>query len=178
MAETLASFAKKLDKMSDLLASPRALTALATRLGVAAKNDAEKAARADLGSDGAFSGWKKKDGGVMPLEAAFKLLKPPGVVLMHRAKNSAGPWRVAEEGRNQNGVGGLFSGPALNHRTGVTSRTKKGNLRMRRTRARRWNGTTQGKSTWSDAERVMEREMPGRVNDEVVKHLRETFGGW
>lgn len=133
-------------------------------VATAVKPLATKAAVADLGANAAFDHWHKRGGGdVIPLTVRFTMHggNRPSLT-MHRDGKSAGPWRVAEQGRNQGNVAG-FAGPGINHRTGVTARTKSGNLRKTRiTKARRWNGRTDGKDTWSDAIKLMEpkaREM-------------------
>lgn len=127
-----------------------------TQVGLAMKPLAQQAARADLGSDAAFSGWANAG---IPLEVAFKLHRSGAAMTVHRSGKSAGPWTVAERGRNQGNAAG-FSGPGMNHRTGATSRTSTGKIRNRKTAARRWTGTTKGKSTFSNAVALMEKKAP------------------
>jgi hypothetical protein len=108
------------------------------------------AAATDLGSDRKFTGNGRKGGGWKgpdALDIAVRIHKDGRGLTAHRTRGSAGPWRVATDGRNQGNASG-FAGPGLNHRTGITSRTSTGKVRLRRTRARRWNGRTEGKGTW------------------------------
>lgn len=130
---------------------------------------ARKAAAADLGGDPKFSGWA-------PRLATVVKKSRTGAVL-HPTRQSAGPWTVAEQGRNKgSGTGGAFIGPGVNRKTGLTSRTKAGNVRkVRATRGRRWNGYTQGKETASDAVEVMEKELPKIAERESRKVLQRRF---
>lgn len=146
MADSLSSFAVKLDRLAERLGGDAALKSLATKLGVFAKKDAEKAASADLGGDPKFSGWAKA-----PLTTRFEHTSP-GVIEFGPQGKARGPWRVAESGR----------------RAGMSKGTRK--------RKPRNMGATAGKDSWSDAMKIMEAQTPGRVQDEVVQHLRKTFG--
>ena len=136
---------------------------------------ANRAASRDLGGDRAFSGWAR--GNRIALDTHLKAGRNESTLLIP-TRASAGPWTVAEQGRNQGNARG-FAGPGINRRTGITSRTKSGGLRrVRATRGRRWNGTTQGKGTASDAAKVMERELPKIAEREyrkvIVKHFDVT----
>lgn len=95
-----------------------------------------------LGGDPKFSGWAPE------IELQVKETRTSGAVMMP-TRTGAGPATVATQGRNQGDVG-LFQGPALNHRTGVTSRNKRGNLIRRRTTRRQWNGYTDPKISASE----------------------------
>lgn len=129
-------------------------------IGEAARPEAYREAARDLGGDPKFSGWRPW------LELQVKPKNWGAAIIPTR--RSAGPWTVAEHGRNRgNGGGGAFFGPGVNRRTGETSRTKSGRVRkVREFRQRRWNGITQGKSTATRAtarfedvaERVAEKE--------------------
>lgn len=142
MADTFASFAIKLGKLAKDLSGPQMKT-LMTDLGVNAKKTAAAAVSVDLGGTG-FSGW------AAPLDTTFDHIGN-GAISFHPTKTGAGPWTVAQRGRNQGNASG-FSGPGINHRTGITSRTKSGALRkVRATKGRRWNGTTMGKHTATKA---------------------------
>lgn len=90
-----------------------------------------------LGGDPKFSGWAPE------IELQVKETRSGGAVMMP-TRTGAGPATVATQGRNQGNAGG-FAGPALNKRTGMTSRNKRGNLIMRRTARRQWNGYTDPK---------------------------------
>lgn len=133
---------------------------------------AAHAAAADLGGDRAFGNWAR--GNKIALDTHLKAGRNDSTLLTP-TRSSAGPWTVAEQGRNQGNARG-FAGPGINRRTGITSRTKSGGLRrVRATRGRRWNGTTQGKRTASDAAKVMERELPKIAAREYRKVLVKHF---
>lgn len=128
----------------------------------------QQAAAADLGGDAKFSGWRPR------LDTQIKPTRDYGHVLMP-TRSSAGPWTVAERGRNQGNASG-FSGPGINVRTGRTARTKSGAVRKVRARqARRWNGRTIGKRTASDAIRQMERWLPRIAEDGLDRVIRKHF---
>lgn len=117
-----------------------------------AQQIARSEASSDLGGDPKFSGWAPE------LDTIVRPKKDGAVLLPTRS--SAGPWTVAEFGRNQGGTS-VFLGPGINRTSGLTSRTKSGGIRKVRTfKAKRWNGYTQGKGTGSRAARKMERELP------------------
>jgi hypothetical protein len=133
-----------------------------------AQDIARRAASADLGGDPKFSGWAP------PLDTRIRRLTS-GDHLMTPTGRSAGPWTVAEQGRNQGGSSG-FAGPGINRTTGLTARTKSGALRkVRGARSRRWNGYTQGKNTASDAVARMERELPPVAERGVRRAIRKRF---
>ncbi len=158
-----AAFLRDFDAMISGLTGPekRKITRLE---GEAAQVIAAKAAAADLGSDRAFSGFTRQH----PIVLDTQLRDAPDYnTLLTPTKLSAGPWTVAEFGRNQGNATG-FSGPGVNRSTGATARTKAGRVRkVRERQAKRWNGTTRPKNTASDALRVMDRELP-KVADKAV----------
>lgn len=107
----------------------------------------ENAVGGAMGGDRKYSGWPGPD----PLALRATLHRGGGGITIGRTRGSAGPWRVSDTGRNQGNAAG-FSGPGINTRTGVTSRTKAGNIRKVRARkAKRWNGRTRGEGTWDKA---------------------------
>ena len=164
MADTFASFGRKLQRFERELGAD----ALGHAIGKMAKEEATKAASADLGGDPKFSGWAPT------LDTRYDILGP-GRVLLKPTPRSAGPWTVAEVGRNQGNASG-FSGPGLNRRTGITSRTQRGNLRKQRSWAtRRWNGRTAGKGTATDAHRAMESKVGRVVDGHVGRAIRRSF---
>lgn len=133
-----------------------------------AQKIATEEARRDVGGDLKFSGWAPL------LETQIKT-KPNGVTALMPTRSGAGPWTVAQFGRNQGNASG-FSGPGINRRTGITSRTRAGNLRrVRAVRARRWNGTTRGKGTADRAIARMEKELPKIADVGVRKVMRKHF---
>lgn len=150
----------------------RALEPTNTEVGRAAKKIAANAASADLGGDPKFSGWAPK------LDTQYRSLRgrSQGVVIMP-TRSSAGPWTVAETGRNQ-GETGAFVGPGVNRKTGTTARSKSGAVRrVRATKAKRWNGTTKGKNTATDAVREFERQIPQIVRKGILALNRKVLGG-
>lgn len=105
-----------------------------------ARKIADKEIAADTGGDRQFSGWP----GTIDLSIRPKRY---GAVLLPADRLSAGKLTTLTIGRNQGGATG-FAGPGINRRTGLTSRTKAGNVRkVRATRSKRWTGYTAGKGT-------------------------------
>lgn len=164
--DTFASFGRRLDVLVNGLRDPE-LKGVMKRVGEAAQKDAEKAARADLGGDLLFSGWKKN-----PFVTELKH-PAEGQVQVRPRGRARGMVRVAEEGRNR-GNTGLFAGPGLNVRTGRNSRGGVRQTGVRR--SKRWNGMTAPKHTWSDAEALIEKASPKRIDDEVRKAIRKAMG--
>ena len=132
--------------------------AMGDALGIMAKAEAKKAAEADLGGDDRFSGWKPT------LDSRYDILGR-GRVLLKPTRRSAGPWSVANDGRNAGNAGiGPMQGPTL---------TKTG--RVSRARRKRWNGQTQGKGTADDARAAIEKKAPGVVDVQVGRAIRKAF---
>lgn len=140
---------------------------IALEMAKAGQDIARDAASADLGGDPKFSGWAP--------ELDTKVKKTRGGAVLSPTRSSAGPWTVAQRGRNKGNAGG-FAGPGINRRTGITSRTRAGNIRRVRTVAgRRWNGYTEGKNTASDAVAEMERQLPKIAEGESRKVMQKRF---
>lgn len=144
-------------------------------IGTRAKQLARQAASADLGGDPKFSGWAPT------LDTQYRSLrKPDQGVVVSPTKRSAGPWTVAEQGRNR-GAGG-FAGPGVNRRTGRTSvgvraGTSKVRANSRGGRVKRWNGYTNGKNTATDAVVLFERELLPIVERGIVNLTKKHLGG-
>lgn len=155
MADTPAEFNGRLTRFIDELEGAQ-LKALADKMGVRAKQLAKDAASADLGGDPKFSGWKPT------LDTRYDHLDP-GVIGFKPTRRAAGPWTVAEFGRNT-AAGPRMVGPRL---------TKTG--RVSKARTKRWNGVTQPKNTATEALELIEREMPQVVDAEVGKAIRKFF---
>ncbi len=137
-----------------------------------AQHIASQQAGRDLGSDRAFSGWNRSN--PIPLDTRIRSGRE-GATLLTPTRGSAGPWTVAEFGRNQGNAGG-FAGPGINRTTGITSRTKSGAVRkVRARRAQRWNGVTAGKETASDAVKEMSVKLPKIADAGVRLALRKRF---
>ncbi len=156
---SFAAFANDFDKMVGDLTGPEKRK-ITRAQGEAAQKIAAKQAASDLGGDRAFSGWRR--GAPIPLDTQLRNLAD-GNTLMTPAKRSAGPWTVAEQGRNA-AAGPRLIGPRLT-RTG----------RVSKARQRRYNGRTQGKHTASDAVKVMEKELPKIADKAVTKVIRKRF---
>lgn len=165
--DTFASFAKRLDVFANGLKDPELRRVMGKLGDEAVKKDVPKAAAADLGGDDRFSGWKGPR-----FEAEVKH-QGPGSIVVQPKPRSRGMVRVAQSGRNQGNASG-FAGPGLNVRTGRRSR---GGIRQTGVRrSARWNGRTQPKHTWDDAEKIIDRETPKRVDEEVTRVKRKAFG--
>lgn len=121
-----------------------------TQVGVAMKPLAQEAARADLGADGAFSGWRR--GAPIPLQVAFKMHRSGAAITVHRMGKSAGPWRVAESGRG--------AGMSRGRKGGARRRGKDGVITTSVAKPSRTVGATPGKDTFSDAVALMEKKAP------------------
>ena len=164
-----AAFARDLERMQRDMARDEAkrITREAAR---AAEVIAYRAAAKDLGGDPKFSGWRPW------LQLQIKPTRSFGHVL-YPTRQSAGPWTVAEFGRNKgSGTGGAFLGPGANRRTGETRRRKDGSVaKVRAFRSKRWNGYTAGKSTASDAVSDIERLIDPLVEMEFRKSLSKHF---
>jgi hypothetical protein len=125
-------------------------------MGRRAKQLAAQAASADLGGDPKFSGW------AATLDTRTRHVDN-GATLLTPTARAAGPWTVAQFGRNQ-AFGPAFVGPRL---------TKTG--RVSRARKKRYNGRTKPKYTGDDARTLMEREMPKIAERGVRKAIRRRF---
>jgi hypothetical protein len=152
VADTFASFNRRVVKFQKELSDD----ALLHEIGKMAKAEAKSAASADLGGDPKFSGWAPT------LDTRYDIVGP-GRLSFHPSRRSAGPWEVAEFGRNQK------AGPSLRS----SSLTPTG--RNRRARARRWNGQTKGKQTASDALAAIEPKVPKIVERRVGRAIRKSF---
>ncbi len=148
----------------------RALKARLTKVGVLSKADINEAVRNDLG-DMSMSGWRRGN----PTEIAGGFDVEGSTVTMLPSRSSAGHMRVLQDGRNRGDVGRM-AGPGVST-DGTTARASSGGVRkVRARRGRRWNGTTRGKDTWTDATKIMERKMPDRyeraLRADIARHIR------
>lgn len=147
--DTFASFGHRVDQFIHGISDPE-LKVVMTKIGVAAKGDALSAASADLGGDPKFSGWAPI------LETRFDHVGA-GRISFHPTGKSAGPWTVAERGRNAG------AGPPA-----PTKSKGKG-------KGKKWNGRTKGKGTATAALAKIEAETPDRFEAELKKALRKAF---
>ena len=140
---------------------------IAMAMAEAAQPIARQEAVRDVGGDVKFSGWAPK------LDTQVKSVRSGAIIMPTRS--SAGPWTVAQQGRNQGNASG-FSGPGINRRTGRTSRNKSGAVRkVRRFRARRWNGRTIGKGTADRATRRMNAELEPIAGKQTRRIIQRRF---
>ena len=154
MADTFASFIAKVAKFQKELTDD----ALMHDIGRMAKAEADKAAVADLGSDGQFSGWPGK------LSTRYDIVSPGRLSFRPSNARAAGKITVAEQGRN------ATAGPRLRS----SSLTQTGRRRSARS-IRRWNGVTRGKGTASDALAAIEPKVPKIVDQQIGRAIRKTF---
>ncbi len=169
--DSLAAYGRELAGLeSDLTGSER--QKITRQMGRVAQEIADRAAASDLGGDRAFSGWTRAS--PIALDTVVRNGRN-GATILSPTRGSAGPWTVAERGRNQGDAGG-FAGPGVNRSTGLTSFTKAGKVRkVRERRARRWNGTTRGHRTASEALKVMDDKLPKIADAAVSKVIRKRF---
>jgi hypothetical protein len=148
---SLEAFGRHVAKFSGEFDGPQ-LKQIVTDVGVEAKKIAARHVDADLGGTG-FSGW------AAPLDTRFDHVAP-GKVSFHPTRRSAGPWTVAEYGRNQT-AGPRLTGPRLT-RTGKVSKAK----------GRRWNGRTSPHNTATETTADIDRTTPKLVERAVVRAVR------
>lgn len=167
MAVGLAAFEQRLEALGKELDGTAKLARL-KRVAADTKGDIDRVVRADIG-DLSMSGWRRTK--PIAVKGAFKV-EGATVVMVPSAP---GPMRVLQQGRNQGNAGGM-AGPGVFAKGGGTVRKKNGQVKATRARkAKRWNGRTTGKDTWTDATAIMVTEVPARYAREVhaalLKHL-------
>lgn len=164
--KSFGDFGAELNKMAATM-EKEARQRITRPMGEKAQKIAEAAASADLGGDPKFSGWKPR------LDTQLKDGQNGSTILMP-TKSGAGPWTVAQVGRNQGSAGG-FSGPGIG-KSGLTAKTKAGGLKkVKSFKSKRWNGTTKGKNTADKALARMETELPKIAEDGVRAILQKHF---
>jgi hypothetical protein len=152
--DTFASFNARVDKLGSSLKDPQ-LRKLMTEIGVEAKKLATKAASADLGGDPKFSGRAPT------LDTKFDHVGA-GRISFHPTGKSAGPWTVAEFGRNQT------AGPKP-----LVKLTKGG--KVSKAKGKRWNGRTKGKGTATDALKAIDPMVMKKTNKHVETSIAKFF---
>ena len=153
MADTFASFNAKVARFQKELGDDATMH----EIGKMAKEQATKAASADLGGDPMMSGWPKK------LDTRYDIVRK-GVLSFHPSRRSAGPWTVAEFGRNAS------QGPRIR-----SSRFTPTGRRRSAGSFRRWNGVTAGKGTATTALAEIDKRVPKIVDQRVGRAIRKTF---
>ena len=109
-----------------------------------------------------------KNGGVMPLAAKYQHHKHGVGLTLHREPRSAGPWRVAEDGRKAHAAGDVTVYPG---------RPKKdGTLGKPRRYKHKGGGATKGKGTWSDVEVEVLAKTPQRAQEAIQSELLKLWG--
>jgi hypothetical protein len=152
--QSFAEYAKELKGLESDLTGPEARKII-KEMATEADAIAERSALRDLGGDKAFSGWNR--GRPIPLDTRLRPGRDISTILAP-TRRSAGPWTVAEFGRNSR-AGPRLVGPRL---------TKTG--RVSRARRRRYNGVTQGKKTATRAVNEMDVKLP-KIADKRIKAI-------
>lgn len=138
--DDFASFNRKLDTFRDQL-DGRQLQDRLHAIGKAAKDDASEAVKSDLG-DQSMSHWRRGK----PIQVVARYdFKSDHEIEVTPAPRARGPFTVLERGRSA----GVSKG--------------------RRGRPGRVVSASRGKRTWSDAETLMDKRTPARVDRYVVK---------
>jgi hypothetical protein len=147
VADDFASFSRKIDRLATEFGD-RAIADLNKRVGMETKKDVDAAVRGDLG-DLSMSNWRRG----RPIQVSGRFDVEGDSLIISPAARARGPMRVLEDGR------------------------KAGVARARRGRAGRRVSASRGKSTWSDAVSIMEREVPERIAKAVNRAIRQALRG-
>jgi len=174
--------ASRMIKCSNVV-SPEQQRKRMPKVGVALRPYAWKGATRDVGAKRAFSGWRRNAG--IRLDIGWSVHTRNVGLTIHRENHSAGPWRVAEEGRNKgNGAVKLFRGPGINRKKGTTTAnallSRKAGFPVytaRKFKPRRWNGYTKGKDTWSHAAELMAEQTPRLIHASERVAIAKAFLG-
>lgn len=153
------AFAQKLSRIERDITDRRVLT----KIGVAAKRDVAEAVRHDLG-DQSMSNWRR--GKPIQIGGRFDIVGDG--VLVSPERRARGPFRVLEDGRSA----GMSRG-----RKGGKRRRVNGVIVTSTALAPRRVGAMAGRSTWTDAVRLMEKRTPVRFHDETKTVLRRHLTG-
>lgn len=177
--QSVEAFNREIDKLDRTL--NRELQNATREMAENARKVALSEARSDLGGDTQFSGWRGRDLSDLVIKRGRRVGVNDTSHWMFPTRKSGGPWKVAEQGRNQGDVRGrggsqIFIGPSIDKTTGETFRTKTGKVRMtRRRRSAKWSGYTKGKRTASNAadrfDRDSERIAEKRFRTALTKHF-------
>jgi hypothetical protein len=147
VADDFSALARKMDRLATEFGD-RAIADLNKRVGMETKGDVNEAVQGDLG-DLSMSNWRRG----RPIQVTGRFDVEGDSLIISPAARAIGPMRVLEDGR------------------------RAGTARGRRGRPGRRVSSSRGKSTWSDAVRIMEREVPGRIAKQVNKAIRSALRG-
>lgn len=175
-AKGFAALGSRIDKLTVEVVGDKQTIRLAHAAGMLGKDTVKLVPRPynldSTGSPMAFSNWHKKGSkDVVTLEAKYQLGRSPGVVVIHRAPRSAGPWRVAEEGVKKQSKGMSYNaGTRINKKTGkVVQKTKKSKR------------TTQGGSgffTWSEYKGLFTPKIEPLMKKEIKQSFHRAITGY
>jgi hypothetical protein len=160
MADTLASFGNKIDRLQKDLAGD----AIPKRMGMAAKKASLAAASRDLGSDLAFSGFRRRNA---KLGARYEPMAGSAIELQLYPK---GLWVLANDGRRK-----LPPGGRVYPRKGRGGRGSKALNTPWGARKSVAASRSRGLGTLADAERDAEREALKEANRGVEIVVRTVF---
>tara|TARA_R110000868_G_scaffold119845_1_gene317942 strand:+ start:244 stop:762 length:519 start_codon:yes stop_codon:yes gene_type:complete len=142
------------------------------RVGQKVQGEIDQAVSADIG-DTSMSGWRRS--GPIAITGTSRVISDHAVIVEPVGK-AKGPMAVLERGRNQGNAGGM-AGPGVSA-DGTTRRNANGSVRKTRARkAKRWNGTTQGKGTMGDASQAIKDKAPRLIAAEVHRALGKHLSG-
>ncbi len=165
MAQSFAEFEVKLQAVLDEFDGTAAAARMA-RVAKATERDVDEAVRGTLG-DLSMSGWRR--GAPIDITGISRVRTDSAFISAGRA---SGPMRVLQDGRHP---GGGMQGPGVSP-DGTTARTKAGKVRKVR-KARRWNGSSPNKDTWTHAAELMQERVPKRIAAEVHAALKRHLNG-
>jgi hypothetical protein len=128
---------------------------------------ATRAASRDLGGDPKFSGWAP----TLDTKSTFS----DGATIFSPTRRSAGPWTVAEDGRNQSTSMSVTPNFGQSRGTSRISAKTGKVVRGRARKARRWNGRTEGKGTATTVVNYARKKAPAIFQRESEKLTKSIF---
>jgi hypothetical protein len=153
MADDFAAFRRKVDKLEREY-DGRALQDKLHKIGQESKKDVAEAVTGDLGDQSMSNWWR---GRAIQIVGRYDFPSDHEIAVTP-APRARGPFRVLEDGRQSGGAFDMVQ----------VGRVRKDGTRRGRSRGRN-QGATAAKNTWSDAEQLLERRTPDRVDKYVVK---------
>ena len=166
MAQSFADLDRKLGRVVADLNGEVSRAGLA-RVGKKLERQIDQAVTADIG-DTSMSGWRR--GGPIAIIGQSRVISDHAVIVEPLPKTK-GPMAVLERGRN------VTFGPGVSS-NGTTKRNKGGTVkRARKFKSKRWNGTTEGKATMSEASQAIKDKAPKLLAAEVHRALAKHLSG-